>query len=70
MQVETATDELGLTETQKPVTGKRKRRRAGAGAKYKFVAGIKRSQKYKEYFDPERDIATRLARLDGSVRSA
>lgn len=69
MQVETVTDELGLVETQKPVSGKRRRPRAGAGSKYKFVVGIKKSQKYKDYFDPERDIAMRLARLGNSVRS-
>jgi len=67
--VETVTDELGLVETQKPVTGKRRRPRAKAGSKYKFVAGIKRTQKYKQYFDPERDIAMRLARFGDSVRS-
>lgn len=69
MQVETATDELGLVETQKPVTGKRRRPRTKAGSKYKFVAGIKRTQKYKQYFEPERDIAMRLARLGDLVRS-
>ena len=67
--METTTDELGLVETQKPVTGKRRRPRAKAGSKYKFVATIKKSQKYKEYFDPERDIAVRLARLGDLVRS-
>lgn len=67
--METATDELGLVETQKPVTGKRRRPRAKAGAKYKFVVGIKKSRKYKEYFDPERDIAMRLERLGNLVRS-
>ena len=66
--METVTDELGLVETQKPVTGKRRRPRAKAGFKYKFVAGMKKSQKYKEYFDPERDIAMRLSRLDDLVR--
>jgi len=67
--VETVTDELGLVETQKPVTGKRRRPRNKAGFKYKFVAGMKKSQKYKEYFDPDRDIAMRLARLGDLVRS-
>ena len=66
--METATDELGLLETQKPVTGKRRRPRAKAGSKYKFVAGIKKSRKYKDYFDPERDISMRLARLGDLVR--
>ena len=63
------TDELGLIETQNPVTGKRKRARAKASSKYKFVAAIKKSRKYKEYFDPERDIAVRLARLGDLVCS-
>ena len=67
--METATDELGLVETQKPVTGKRRRPRTKAGSKYKFVVGMKKSQKYKEYFDPEQDIAMRLARLGNLVRS-
>ena len=67
--METATDELGLVDTQKPVTGKRRRPRTRAGSKYKFVVGIKKSRKYKEYFDPERDIAMRLARLGDLVRS-
>ena len=67
--METATDELGLVETQKPVTGKRRRPRTKAGSKYKFVVGMKKSQKYKEYFDPERDIAMRLAQLGDLVRS-
>ena len=67
VQVETITDELGLMETQKPVTGKRRRPRAKAGYKYKFVAAMKKSQKYKEYFDPERDIKMRLARLGDLV---
>ena len=67
VQVEAITDELGLMETQKPVTGKRRRPRAKAGSKYKFLAAMKKSQKYKEYFDPERDIKTRLARLGDLV---
>lgn len=67
MQVETVTDELGLVETQKPVTSKRRRPRAKAGFKFKFVAMMKKSKKYKEYFDPERDIKMRLARLDDLV---
>lgn len=67
--METVTDELGLMETQKPVIGKRRRPRTKAGSKYKLVAGIKKTQKYKVYFDPERDIAMRLARLGGLVRS-
>jgi hypothetical protein len=66
--VETTTDELGLVESQKQVTGKRRRTRAKAGSKYKFVTGIKRSQKYKDYFDPERDVAMRLARPGDLVR--
>ena len=66
--METAVDGLGLVETEKPVTGKRRRPRAKAGSKYKFVAGIKRSRKYKEYFDPEQDITMRLARLGDLVR--
>jgi len=66
--VETATDDLGLLETQKPVTGKRRRPRTKAGYKYKFVVGIKKSRKYKEYFDPERDIEMRLAQLGDLVR--
>ena len=68
VQAETTTDEPGLAETQKPVTGKRKRPRAKSGAKFKFVAAMKKSQKYKEYFDPEQDIKMRLARLDDLVR--
>ena len=68
--METATDELGLMETEKAVTGKRRRPRTKAGFKYKFVAAIKKTQKYKVYFDPKRDIAMRLARLGDSVRSA
>lgn len=56
-------------ETQKPVTGKRGRPRGKAGNKYKFVVTMKKSQKYKEYFDPERDIKMRLAPLDNLVRS-
>ncbi|KAF9789652.1 HORMA-domain-containing protein [Thelephora terrestris] len=63
VQVETATDELGLMEIQEPVKGKRRRPRAKAGSKYKFVAAMKKSQKYKEYFDPEQDIKMRLERL-------
>ncbi|KAF9645068.1 DNA-binding protein [Thelephora ganbajun] len=69
VQVETVTDELGLVEIQKPVTGKRRRPRTKAGPKYKLVAGIKKSRKYKDYFDPERDIAMRLARL-GDLRKS
>ena len=69
VQVEKATDELGLMETEKPVTGKRRRPRAKAGYKYKFVMAMKKSQKYKEYFDPERDIKARLARFGDLVRS-
>ena len=65
--METTTDELGLLETQKPVKGKRRRPRAKAGNKYKFVAATKKSQKYKDYFDPERDVKVRLARLGGLV---
>ena len=66
--METTTDELGLVETEKPVTGKRRRPRAKAGSKYKFVAGIKKTQKYKKYFNPEQDIAKRLAQLGNLVR--
>lgn len=69
VQVETATDNLGLLETEKPVTGKRRRPRTKAGSKYKFVVGIKKLQKYKKYFDPEGDIEMRLARLGDLVRS-
>jgi meiosis-specific protein HOP1 len=69
-QMETTVDELGLVETQKPVGGKRKRPRAKAGSKYKFITAVKKSQKYKGYFDPERDISTRLARLGDLVRPA
>jgi hypothetical protein len=69
VQVETATDQLGLVETQKPVTGKRRRPRTKAGSKYKFVVNMKKSPKYKEYFDPERDIGMRLERLGNLVRS-
>ena len=67
VQVETITDELGLVEAQKAVTGKRRRPRAKAGSKYKFVVSMKKSQRYKEYFDPERDIKTRLAQLGDLV---
>ena len=67
--MEMATDELGLVETQKPVTRKRGRPRTKGRSKYRFVVGMKKSQKYKEYFDPERDIAMRLARLGNLVRS-
>jgi hypothetical protein len=67
--VETATDDPRPLETQKSVAGKRRRPRTKAGSKYKFVAGIKKSQKYKEYFDPERDIEIRLAQLGDLVRS-
>jgi len=67
VQVETITDELGLMETQKPVTVKRRRPRAKAGSKYKFLAAMKKSRKYKEYFDPERDVKSRLARLGDLV---
>lgn len=63
VEVTTITDELGLVDTQKPVTGKRRRPRVKAGSKYKFVVAMKKSPKYKEYFDPERDIKMRLARL-------
>jgi hypothetical protein len=68
VQVETTADELGLMETQKPVTGKRRRPRVKAGSKYKYVAAMKKSPKYKQYFDPERDIKMRLARLSDLVR--
>ena len=67
--METTTDELGLVETEKPVAGKRRRPRAKAGSKYKFAAGIKKTQKYKKYFDPEQDIVRRLARLGNLVCS-
>lgn len=67
VQVETITDEMGLVEIQKPVTGKRRRPRAKAGSRYKFVTDMKKSQKYKRYFDPERDIKIRLARLGDLV---
>ena len=70
VQVDTATDELGLMEIQEPVKGKRRRPRAKAGSKYKFVTAMKKSQKYKEYFDPEQDIKARLERLGDSVRLA
>lgn len=67
VQVETVTDELGLVEAQRPVTGKRRRPRVKAGSKYKFVPAVKKTQKYKGYFDPDRDIKMRLARLGDLV---
>lgn len=67
--METATDDLGQVEAQKPIAGKRGRPRAKAGSKYKFVTAIKKSQKYKKYFDPERDITMRLSRLGDLVSS-
>ena len=67
VQIEMIADELGLVETPKPITGKRKRPRAKAGSKYKFFAAMKKSQKYKEYFDPEQDIRMRLTRLGNLV---